>query len=316
MKLLLENENLTNTNSALALGFFDGVHIGHRAVIGAAVDYARAYKGQSLLPAVFTFGLKGGEPGSKAAAGLLQTQTLKAEALSELGVKCLYQPEFSAIQDMDAADFVREIILNKLGARMVACGADFRFGRGAKGDVALLNKMLNDAGAMLTIVPEVLWENEPVSSTRIRAAIAEGEMEKAAAMLGRPFAIDFAVEHGQKLGSALGLPTANQRFSDGIVYPRFGVYAARVHIDGKIYPAAANVGVKPTLGSDGVLSESYIKGFSGNIYGRRIKTELISFLRPEQKFASIDELRAAMHTEAERAFSLLEEYERAGAISG
>jgi riboflavin kinase/FMN adenylyltransferase len=301
MQILGETDSLSGACSALALGFFDGVHKGHQAVIGAAV----AHGVHGLLPTVFTFGVTGAAPAAKTSAGLLQTPQLKAEALSELGVRCLYQPEFSAIQGMDAADFVHTVILGRLKARMVACGADFRFGRGAGGDVGLLRRMLTEAGVALEVVPQVLWQDAPISSTRIRAAVAAGQMEQAAQMLGRPFAIDFVVEHGQKLGSSIGLPTANQRFDSQIVRPRFGVYAARVSFDGKSYAAAANVGIKPTVGSDGVLCESYIKDFSGNIYGRRIKTELLHFLRPEQKFESVEALRDAIRRDADRAFDLV-----------
>lgn len=302
MRILDANESLTSGQTALALGFFDGVHTGHRAVIGAAV----AGRAEGLSPAVFTFGVKSGAPGAKLGMGLVQSVTLKTEVLRQMGVDYLYWPEFEDIQGMSAEDFVKHIIIGRLRARLVCCGADFRFGRGAEGDVAALRRFLEPLGARLEIVSEVLVDGLPVSSTRIREAILAGDMDKASRLLGRPFAIDFTVEEGRHLGRTLGLPTANQRFDERIVRPRFGVYATRVTVRGKTYAAVSNVGVKPTVGSDGVLCESYIRGFSGDIYGERIKTEFIRFLRPEQRFDSVEDLKAAIGRDAEQAFRLLE----------
>lgn len=301
MRILSAGDSLTTENTALSLGFFDGVHLGHSAVIGKAA----AMESEGLVPAAFTFGVKGGAPGAKLASGLIQTETLKIDTLRSLGVRILYRPEFDDIKGMNAEDFVNDIIVDKLRARSVFCGADFRFGKGASGDAKSLQKLLSNAGIELSIVPSVLVDDSPVSSTRIRAAVISGDMESAKKLLGRPFAIDFPVEHGRMLGRQMGLPTANQRFSEDICIPRFGVYAARVTIDGKVYAAATNIGVKPTVGSDGILAESYIIGFSGDIYGRRIKTELIEFLRPETKFDSLETLKDAIKQDAEKAEKLI-----------
>ena len=302
MRILAANDSLTTEHTALALGFFDGVHLGHQAVIRAAVDRSTG----EVTPAVFTFGVSAGAPGAKLSVGLVQSPALRTEAMRAMGVKYLYWPEFEGIRGMSAEAFVKDIIIGRLRARVVCCGADFRFGKGARGDIDTLRLLLEPAGAKVHVVPDVLVDGKPVSSTRIREAVMAGDMDTAARLLGRPFAIDFVVEQGRHLGRTLGLPTANQRFDALIVQPRFGVYATRVTIGDKSYPAVSNVGVKPTVGSDGVLCESYIHGFSGDIYGERIVTEFIHFLRPERRFDSVEELKAAIERDAEQVLTLVD----------
>jgi len=162
----------------------------------------------------------------------------------------------------------------------------------------------------VTVLPPVLQEEQPVSSSRIRVAMMEGEMEQAAKLLGRPFTIDFPVVHGRRLGRMLGTPTINQPFPPDFVLPKFGVYASFAEVDGKRLHAVTNVGIKPTVGSEVPLAETYLADFSGNLYGRRVPVSLLHFLRPEQKFDSLDALKNQILTDAGRSAGILAQLER------
>lgn len=287
--------------TAVALGFFDGVHRGHQAVIGRAVELA----GEELAPAVFTFRPSGDMPARKS-GGLLCTEEQKEEELRRLGVRLVASPGFEDIRGISGEDFVRENLFRGMRAKILCCGEDFRFGRGAALAVRELAGLCRELDIRLEVVPPVLEDGAPVSSTRIRAAVSAGEMETARRLLGRPFGICFPVEHGRRLGRRLGFPTINQVFPERFVLPRFGVYAAFVRWKGVLYPAVANVGVKPTVGAERPLAETYIAGFEGDLYGEKVPVSLVSFLRPEQKFPSVDQLREQISRDAAAASALLE----------
>ena len=150
-------------------------------------------------------------------------------------------------------------------------------------------------------MPAVVVGGEPVSSTRIRALIAAGEVKKAAELLGRPFGFDFTVVRGRQLGRQLGAPTVNQPFPQEFILPKFGVYASHVYVDGKQYYGVTNVGVKPTVGSDCALAETWIPDFSGDLYDQKIQVDLLEFVRPEKKFHDLSELRAEIFRNKESA---------------
>lgn len=274
--------------ASLALGTFDGLHLGHMAVLRAALD-----SGES--PQVFTFsGSPSGDPA-------LMTREDKAGLLRWLGIERVYSMDFSALRDMEAEAFAREVLIDRLNARRLCCGEDFRFGRGATGDVELLKRVCMEAGAELVVVPPVLDGEGKVSSTRIRRAVAEGDIPGANRMLGRPFGFTLEVIHGNHIGTGLGTPTINQALPEGLVLPRFGVYAAWCRTEGGRYYGVCNIGVKPTVGSDRVLAETWMPGFSGDLYGRRVRVELLDFIRPERKFSSLEELREEIKRNAETA---------------
>ena len=287
----------TKHPTAVAVGFFDGVHLGHRAVIESALAEQR----NGLECCVFSFAMNGSAPAAKRGARLLQSITLKKQTLEEMGADWLLIPHFSNFMGLNHEQFAVDVLLRGLHARVVCCGYDYRFGKGACAGAAELAGLLTPYGVAVRQIGAVLDGGRPVSSTRIRAALEAGRLEEANRLLGRPFAIDWTVEHGRKLGHKLGFPTANQHIGEEFARPRFGVYATRVLIDGVPYAAATNVGIKPTVGSDCVSAESYILDWSGDLYGRRIETQFLKFLRPEEKFETLEELRHAIGVDAERA---------------
>ena len=299
---ILESLNINSSEpTAVAVGFFDGVHRGHKAVIDAALGY----KAQGLKCCVFSFSMSENSPAAKKGAKLLQSRTLKAETVESLGADWLLIPDFSSFMGLSPEQFAIEGLMKGMNAKVVCCGYDYRFGKGAAAGVEDLRRFLSPYGVEVVQVGAVLDNGEPISSTRIRTALDSGNISEANRLLGRPFAIDFAVEHGNKLGRKLGFPTANQPIAPRFAAPKFGVYATRITIDGKSFAAVTNVGVKPTVGSDHAAAESYILDWSGNLYGKNIKTEFIEFLRPEQKFASLDELKEAIFKNAEQARNIV-----------
>ena len=282
---------------ALALGAFDGLHRGHRAVIDAAMAAARQ---AGLAPGVFTF------EDSPSGAPALQTAEDKLALLAAWGVEWVFTPGFPAVKDLEARAFFEEVLVKKCGARALFCGEDFRFGKGAAGDVDSLRAWCAETGVSLTVVPPVTEGREKISSTRIRQAVEAGDIPAANELLGHPFGYTLEVIHGNHIGTGLGTPTVNQALPEGFILPPFGVYASVVEVDGAPYAGVTNIGVKPTVGSDRVLSETWIQGYSGDLYGRKLSVGLRAFLRPERKFASLDELKAEIERNARQALEVVE----------
>lgn len=290
----------TQRPTAVAVGFFDGVHRGHRAVIEAALSHKR----QGLETCVFSFSIKTASPEKKRGARLLQTPTLKAKSVEALGADWLLTPDFSKFKGLSPEQFALDVLMRGLNAKVVCCGYDYHFGKGACAGAKELADLLTPHGVSVEQIGAVLDDGLPVSSTRIREALAIGDIGTANRLLGRPFAIDFPVAHGRGLGRELGFPTANQQIGEEYAQLRFGVYATQVLIDGVAHTAVTNVGIKPTVGSDGVGAESYILDWSGDLYNKPVETQFLSFLRPEQKFESLDALKAAIRLDADRARAL------------
>lgn len=274
-------------NTAVALGLFDGIHIGHQAVINKVVEKGK----EGLVPSVFTFSHEEVPEGKKNFSYLL-SESSKEYVLGKMGVEIMLAPLFDDVKSMQPEDFVKTVLVEKLKAKFVCCGYDFRFGCKAKGNAEFLVEAGKKYGFEVCVADAVIDDGDAASSTRIREFIEKGEIQKANHMLGRPFVIDFEVTSGRRLGTKFfHFPTINQVFPEGHVIPKFGVYAAVACIDGQKYPVAANVGVKPTVGSDKILSEGHIIGFSGDLYGQKIVLEFHKFLRSEHKFSSVEELK-------------------------
>lgn len=272
---------------SLALGAFDGLHRGHMAVLHAAA--------QGECPGVFTF-----SSGPKGAPAVLTPED-KLLLLERAGIEQVFRIDFGDLRDMDAQRFVEEVLLEKCRASRICCGEDFRFGRGAAGDTTLLASLCAKAGVELCVLPPVLDGGEKISSTRIRAAIEDGDIPTANRLLGRPFGFSLPVIHGNHIGHSLGTPTINQAIPQGFILPKFGVYAAWCYAKGEFYYGVANIGVKPTVGSDYVLCETWMPDFSGDLYGYPVRLSLLEFIRPETKFPSLDALKEEIKRNAKQA---------------
>ena len=288
IKELVRSSEQTST----ALGYFDGVHRGHRAVIKEAVKYA---EDNGIVSAVFTLQqsprlvLLGEAP-----KNIIPLENKLAE-FEALGVERVYLIDFREIRHMDAETFVRDVLIGCFHAVHAGCGFNYHFGSGALGNGEILGTLCRKYGITETTQPQLCYGDKPVSSTRIRKSIASGDISSANAMLGRKYGFALPVIHGRRLGRELGFPTLNQEFPDGLVMPPFGAYASEVEVDGKIYKGISNIGIKPTVGSDKVLIETWMPEYSGReLYGERLKIRFDSFIRPEMKFNSLDELKKAI----------------------
>ena len=283
--------------SAVALGFFDGVHVGHQDVIRAAVEDARR---NGLESAVFTFSLP---MQNTLKGGRIDTQEAKEAFVQSLGVQHLMEPAFEEFRDLTPEQFVLDVLIGMYGAKSLFCGDNFTFGKRATGNVALLKELCEPRGVRVCVVPMALWAGETVSSTRIRRALEDGDMPLANALLGRPYRIDFPVKHGKGLGSKLGFPTINQVYPEGFVMPKFGIYITRVLVDGRWYPGATGLGKRPTVNqtNEGPTCETFIPDFTGSLYGERPVLEFYQYIAPSRKFDSLEELQACVFEAADKA---------------
>ncbi len=275
----------------VALGFFDGVHIGHGALLEMTVRRATE-KGASA--AVMTYSNHPSSVVAPAAVKLINTTEERCAFIRELyGISDIIVKEFTKeYASLSGEAFVEEIIRKELSACHVVAGFDFRFGKGGKYDSEDLASLCSDNGIGCDIVDAVELRGAPVSSSRIRECVAAGDMAAARELLGHYHCIMSEVTHGAHLGKALGFPTANQEIQEDVLCAKHGVYLSRVTVDGKIYKGVTNIGVRPTV-SEGKRprAESFIIDFSGELYGQKIKLELVKFMRGEEKFSSIEALR-------------------------
>lgn len=273
--------------TSLALGRFDGVHLGHRQVIKAATDFDHA------LPAVFTFeqsphGVLTGEM-----VYSLLTDSQKHEMIENLGIKLYVAPSFLSVKEMLPEEFLL-MLKEKLNVVHIACGFNFTFGKFASGNPGVLKELCAKHNIELTVVPPVELDGVPVSSTAIRNYLANGDVNSASTLLGYRFAIDFPVIDGDKRGRTMDIPTINQQLPATFIHPRYGVYATKSKIGGKWYKSISNVGVRPTVGSAFPGCETYILDFDGDLYGKDVKVEFYDFMRDEIQFSDLDELKAAI----------------------
>lgn len=271
---------VTNTPRVIALGVFDGVHIGHRAVLTGALLQP------NLTPAVFTFqGIDKVKSG-----GTLQTSDEQRRIFNTLGFADVFETDFDAIRDLSPAAFVEYLRCN-LFAKAVVCGYNFHFGKNGAGDTALLAELCEKAGIALQVIPAVTADGEAVSSTRIRRALANGDVRTVTRLLGTPYTIHTTVKSGQHLGRQLGTPTINQPLTKDMAMPRYGVYASVAIVNNKALPAVTNIGLRPTVAGTTPIAETFILGFDGELYGETVPVQLVEFLRDEQKFPSVDALK-------------------------
>lgn len=284
----------------VALGNFDGFHKGHQAVVARAVNRARA-EGRPVLVATFdphpVRHFKPDLPPFRLTT-LDQRQRLFAAA----GADAMIVFHFNeALASVTAPDFVTDHLASRIGAVGIVTGEDFTFGKGRGGDVELLSVLGRANRMTVDAVAPILEDGEPVSSSRIRDALQAGDCDTAARLLTRPFAIEGMVEHGDKRGRTLGYPTANIGLAN-YLRPRFGIYAVRGRLpDGRILGGAANLGVRPTFDPPKELLEPFFFDFDGDLYGQTIEVELISWLRGEERYDSLDRLTAQMERDCAEA---------------
>ena len=279
----------------IALGTFDGLHIGHKAVITAEkTEY------QQKIALMFIrhpqIELKGENPGR------LITRDKERQVLSQWGVTPEYI-DFRDICELSPENFIDEVLVKKYNAKSIACGFNYRFGKNASGDIETLKRLCAEREIKLTIVDAVEYENYPVSSTRIRKALRDGDIKSANAMLGRYFSYDFEVLHGDERGRVLGSPTINQFFGDDFAVPQYGVYASFTKVEEEIYPSVTNIGIRPTIGNSEKRSETNIVGFEGDLYGKHPEVFIVEKIRGEMQFSSLDEL--SRQIEKDRATALI-----------
>ena len=232
---------------------------------------------------------------------LLSTED-KHALIASLGVEYYLCPEFEEIRAMTPEQFVYGIVQD-CHAKALFCGENFTFGAKAAGNPELLRKLCAPLGVEVVVLPMARFEEKPVSSTRIRTALEGGDIPAANAMLGMPYAIRFAVHHGAGLGRTLGVPTINQLYPQGFQLPRFGIYITRTKIGDTWYPSATGLGTRPTVNDDlsKVTCETFIPGFSGDLYGTDPVVEFYAYLSPSKKFDTLDELRDCINHAARRA---------------
>lgn len=286
-----------------ALGFFDGVHIGHQALLRTCRDLAKEH---SARAGVVTFANHPDALVFGAAPGLINTPEDRERLLT-----CDYAmdrvvtlPFDRALQDTPWVTFL-EKLMEKQSAAGFVCGEDFRFGRRGEGSAETLSAFCRERGMPCSVVPEQLLSGVRVSSTYIRGLIEAGDMVRAAEFLGHPYRLTGLVRHGKQLGRKLGFPTANIAFPEELARPRFGVYACMARLPEGDFPAVTNLGLRPTVDGQSVSVESWLLDYSGELYGRELTLEFYRFIRPEQKFPSLEAMRDEIFRNADQTRAVL-----------
>ncbi len=280
-----------------ALGFFDGVHLGHQALLKACTEMA---KNLGCSAGVVTFSAHPDGLVLQKAPKLMNTAADRRRLLSRYGISRVVELPFDEkMMRTPWQDFLGQLTSEYRAAGLV-CGADFRFGNRGEGNAELLQKACAEKGLPCTVIPQQKIEGEVVSSTYIRSLLEAGEMVRANRFLGHPHMLTGTVVAGNQLGRTIGVPTANLELPEELVQPKFGVYACKTVIDGREYLAVTNVGKRPTVGGETVTVEPWILDFEGDLYGREITVEFYAFLREEEKFANLAALQAQICRDGEK----------------
>ncbi len=291
---LSENKKIDELDverTAVAIGKFDGVHSGHRSIIEDLISK----KSLGLTTVVVSF-----EPYPAEYFGIGDFKYLslfeeKAAMLKEFGIDILILLKFDGFSaNVTPEKFIEDFFVDKLHMAYIAAGKDLSFGSKGAGNVSLLEKYSGAFDYSINVIPKLCDGDAEISSSLIRKMIEDGDVKRAGEYLGYPYSFTGEVIRGRHLGSSIGFPTINVKPDDKKVIPKFGVYYSSVIVDGIKYSGLTNVGVKPTVGSDGVLLETYIYDFDRDIYGKTVKVSLHEFKRPEKKFESVEELKKAL----------------------
>jgi riboflavin kinase/FMN adenylyltransferase len=293
---------MKNNRKIFALGFFDGVHLGHQTLLYACQRMAeQADVGTAAITfenhpqALFTTNIP----------PLINSTADRCRLLQKYGMDTiLTYPVNEAVMGMPWQDFLMELYRDH-GASGFVCGYDFRFGRKGEGNAEKLRQFCEEYGLACLVLPEQTLNGIRISSTHIRQLIEDGEMDEAEKFLGHPHLLSGEVVSGRKIGRTIGVPTANVLIPEGVVIPRRGVYACLCHVNGQTCAAVTNIGSRPTVEGHQVRAESWILDFEGDLYGKEITLEFHNFLRPEEKFASLEDLRAQIQKDAAETRILL-----------
>ena len=281
----------------MALGFFDGIHVGHAALINKIKQRAEETGAE---PAVLTFDVHPDNLVFKKTVPLINSAEDRENILIRcFGINDVVVIHFNQrVMHMDWHDFIDELI-DEMNLRWIVVGHDFCFGYKGLGTAEKLKAYCAERGVGCDIIPAVCRDGVVVSSTLIRQLIESGEMEKANEYLGHPHTLTDVIRTGYHLGTKMGTPTINMSFPQGVIIPRHGVYAAKAYIDGQEYMSVTNVGIRPTVSDSGNVNvESFLLDFCGNLYGHRARIDFYKFLRPERKFDDVNELAAQIKSDA------------------
>ena len=276
----------------IALGFFDGVHLGHGALLRRTSELAAGYGCKSVA---LTFDRSPGKD-VRLLTSLADRESLIRTLYGIGEVLCL---RFEDVRDIPWDAFVRSLQTDG-GAVHLVCGWDYRFGKSAEGNTQRLQALCKELGLGCDVVPRQELDGITVSSSHIRTLVEAGDMEAASRFYGHAHLLSGTVQSGEHLGRRLGFPTANLIPAPELVLPRFGVYSALAQVGGERYRALCNVGVRPTVGGAYPTVESWLPDFSGDLYGKQLTVEFVEFLRPERKFESIEALKAQLRADRER----------------
>ncbi|MBQ8268434.1 MAG: riboflavin biosynthesis protein RibF [Clostridia bacterium] len=293
--------------SVVALGFFDGVHLGHRALLRLAREKA---DGLGLPLSVFTFPAE--DENIKRSAHRLYDTEKKLSLLASLGVDIVYMCELSAVSDIAAEDFAKKSLAEELLAAVSVCGFNYRFGRGAAGDADALCRYMKEIGRENLVLAPLYDGGELLSSRAVRAYLKNGDVERASALLGAPYTLSGAVEGGDGRGRSLGFPTVNFPLEKNRLLLPSGVYATAVRTAEGKFASVTNLGTCPTFGERVLHAETHICDFTGDLYGETVEVEFLKRLRDEKAFPSKDALTVQINIDKKEAMEVYKAWQEAG----
>lgn len=292
----------------IALGFFDGVHIGHGALLRRTAERAQQL---GIKPAVVTFDRPPKEVVTGQPVALINSPRERHDLIRRLyGIEQVIFASFDEkMMTMPWQDFITEVLVKQYGAVHLVAGHDYHFGHKNEGDPEKLQQKCAELGLGCDIIPKVELHGTTVSSTLIRALIEQGDVAQAAAYLGHPHTMRQTVQHGKRLGRTIGIPTINLAVPDHVLTPKRGVYVSRVCLEnGKSYPGVTNVGVRPTVSQSGIVSvETFLLGFDGDLYGQTVRLEFFRRLREERPFGSLEELKNQIQKDVAASYAYFQE---------
>ena len=281
--------------SAVAIGKFDGIHLGHKKLLSYILDQ----KQDGLISVVFTFDPTPEEFFTGRMVYQLYTRDEKRRAFEKMGIDILIEfPLTDTTARTEPEDFVRKILVDQINADYIAAGTDVSFGDKGRGDQHLLRSLSKELSYELMLIDKVRIDGSEISSTRVRNEVSDGNMKMAQRLLGNSYSVSGVVEHGRHLGHTIGIPTVNLLPPIDKLLPPYGVYSSKVHVGERIYDGMTNIGRKPTISeNEQVGVETYIYDFDDDLYGEFIEVELLRFVRPEMKFDSISSLKAQIDSD-------------------